>query len=207
MSNRFLSQRPAWVFFITLSIMTALVMLKVELPLMLGWDPEWDRKIDAYRWTLHVHAIAGSIALFIAPLQFLLNLRAEKPQLHRLIGRIYALSICVAAPLAFWIALNHLSASEKWAACAQALLWLYATILAVVTAMRAQFSLHRTWICRSYGLTCTFVLTRFLVDVLHFKFSETLGGNAGLIISSSILVLIYSDLINTKPVMRVPQLR
>lgn len=182
-------------FFFVLGILTLLVMAKVELPLLFGQDENWERKIEAYRWILHIHAFAGSMALFIAPLQFLFDLRSMHPRLHRKLGRIYAASICIAAPLAFWIAIMSMSSAEKWTACAQASLWLYATIAAVVTAIHSQFDRHRIWILRSYALTCTFVLTRFFVDVLGMHFSQSLGGNAGLTVSSSILVWICADLI------------
>ncbi len=188
--------RPTLYFFIFIGALTLLVMLKVELPLMLGMNPQWEHKINSYRWLLHIHAVFASMALLSAPLQFFANLRRNHLHLHRILGRTYALSILISAPIGIYIAVVHLSNNEKWAAAAQGLLWLSCTFAAVYTAMKKQIFMHTIWITRSYALTLTFVLSRLIVDVCKVEISPAIGGNAGLILITTFLMIIGADVIS-----------
>jgi len=190
------SQRQLWMIFFVLGGLVAWVMVQVELPMLLGWNPAWELRTSDYRLLLHVHATAGSVALFAAPLQ-LLPYRGVR-RLHRPIGYAYLLAICVGAPTAVWIALDHLSGSERWMTCAQAACWLYATLVAVAAVMQRKIDLHRTWILRSYGLTFTFIVSRLAVDVLHYHPSPVVGGNSGFILMSSLAALVLADLASMK---------
>jgi uncharacterized membrane protein len=193
MSSALASSRSTLFVLLAIALVTALVMLKVELPLLLGMNPEWERKIDAYRWPLHVHAFFGSIALFCAPVQFLARLRNKHLSLHRTLGRTYALSVLISAPIGIYIALAHLSNSEKWAAATLGLLWLGTTMAAVHTAMHRQIAMHRIWVARSYALTLTFVLSRFLVDVLKIEVSASIGGNGALVWVCTALAIVIAE--------------
>jgi Predicted membrane protein (DUF2306) len=168
---------PAFNFFICVGALTLFVMLKVELPLLLGWNPEWERKIYAYRWLLHIHAFLGSVALLTAPIQFFSHFRQTHLPLHRKLGHTYAIAIFISAPIGIYIALAHLSNNEKWAAAAQGVLWLSTTFAAVYTAMHKQILMHQIWVTRSYALTLTFVISRFILDVLKIEFNPEIGGN------------------------------
>ena len=188
-----IEQRHMLYFFVAIGILTMIVMLKVELPLLLGMDLKWEQKIDAYRTLLHVHAIFGSIALFSAPIQFFSTFRKRHLLLHRRLGRTYALSILIAAPIGIYIALAHLSNSEKWAVVLQGLLWLGTTAAAVHTAWHKKMTMHQLWIARSYALTLTFVASRFIVDVLKIEVSPAIGGNAGLTLISTVVMILLAD--------------
>jgi len=59
--------------------------------------------------------------------------------------------------------------------------------------MNKQFEMHQIWIARSYALTLTFILSRFIVDVLKIKISPAIGGNVGLIWITTFLVIITAD--------------
>jgi hypothetical protein len=194
MANKSTYRSPAFNFFVCAGALTLVVMLKVELPLLLGMNPAWDKKILAYRWLLHLHAILGSIALLSAPIQFFPNFRRNHLQLHRRLGRTYALSIFVSAPIGIYIALAHLSNNEKWAATAQGLLWLCTTLMAVTTAMNKQLVMHQIWITRSYALTLTFVVSRFILDVLRIEIGSEFGGNGNLIWVSTLLAITFADI-------------
>src|SRR4051812_37151777 len=100
--------RPTLYLFISLGLITMLVMLKVELPMLLGMNPDWDHRVESYRFLLHVHAFFASIALFSAPIQFFSHFRQNHLRLHRLLGRIYASSIVISAPIGIYIAIVHL---------------------------------------------------------------------------------------------------
>lgn len=190
------SHRQLWMIFVVLGGLVAWVMVQVELPMLMGWNAAWELRTSDYRLLLHVHATAGSVALFAAPLQLLPYRRTRR--LHRPIGYAYLLAICVGAPTAVWIALDHLSGSERWMTCAQAVCWLYATVVAVAAIMQGKIDLHRTWILRSYALTYTFILSRLAMDVLHYHPSPAVGGNSGFILMSSLAVLVLADLASMK---------
>ncbi|HEY6377313.1 MAG TPA: DUF2306 domain-containing protein [Edaphobacter sp.] len=85
------------------------------------------------------NALAGLTAFLLGPLQFSTRLRQRNPSLHRLLGKVYVISILVAAPSALLIS-HHLEAvrstltylyAQTWA---QAGLWLLFTIAAFVTS-------------------------------------------------------------------------
>lgn len=107
--------------FLLLGVATMMVMLKVEVPLLFGMHPDWDRKVQAYRGLLHMHAILGCVALFAAPVQFFPQLRCRYLQAHRVLGRIYVGAIFISAPIGMYIALAHLQGNESAAAVVQAL--------------------------------------------------------------------------------------
>lgn len=195
MVNRETYFRPQLYFFIFTGLLFMLVMYKVELPLLLGMNLQWEQKINSYRWCLHVHAFAATIALLAAPVQFFPGFRAKHLQMHKLLGRLYALSICIAAPIPIYIALVHLTADEKWPTVAQSSLWLCTTLAGVYTASNKQFIMHKIWITRSYALTLTFITTRMIVDVLKIDINTIFGGNANLIWTSSFMALVMADIL------------
>ncbi len=194
-----LDQRQTLFFFAIIGVLTLVVMLKVELPLLLGMNAAWERKIDGYRALLHVHALFGCIAMACAPLQFFPEMRRHHLTLHRRLGRCYALSILVSAPIAVYIALAHLSGSEKWAVVLQAILWISTTAAAVHAAMTHQLMLHRVWIARSYALTLTFVLSRLMIDVLGWSAGPDIGGNAGLVLLTTFGMIMLADFLSFLP--------
>ncbi|MFZ6770093.1 DUF2306 domain-containing protein [Undibacterium sp. Di26W] len=195
MATREVFARPQLVFFLVVGLLFMLVMVKVELPLLLGMNPQWEQKINAYRWCLHVHALAATLALLAAPIQFFPGFRNRHLQMHRVLGRLYAIAVAIAAPLAIYIALMHLAPAEKWPAVAQGCLWLGTTLAAVLTACKKQLIMHQIWITRSYALTLTFIVTRMLVDVLKMDINASFGGNANLIWVSSFMALVMADLL------------
>ncbi len=172
--------RPVLVACLLLALVTMTVMLKVEVPLLLGMHPDWDRKVYAYRWLLHLHAGLGCLALFAAPAQFIPQLRRRYLHAHRLLGRVYVGAIAVSAPIGLYIATAHLLGNERVAAAVQAVAWLGTTLIALYAAISKQLAAHKRWMIRSYALTFSFVVSRFVVDVLAIKIAAGFGGNGAL---------------------------
>lgn len=54
-------------------------------------------------WLLVPHALLGSIALVIGPFQFSTRLRAKNIDLHKILGKLYIISILLAIPFAILI--------------------------------------------------------------------------------------------------------
>lgn len=183
-------QRAAWYCFGLIAVLTMVVMLKVELPLLLGRDLAWDRKIDGYRWLLHIHAMFGSLALFCAPGQFFPDFRQRHMRLHRGLGRVYVGAIAIASPLGIYISISHLSGNERLAAAVQGLAWLAATAMAVYAVMDNRLRAHQAWMTRSYALTLTFVISRFVTDVLGVAISPAIGGQGALVWMCTVCALL-----------------
>jgi uncharacterized membrane protein len=135
-----------------------------------GWllkpgDPEWTH-IAPFRWWLIPHIATGIIAFVIAPLQFSATIRRRSLTLHRWLGRTYVFATVIASGAALYIGVVHEDAANKAVMSAMAALWLLTTLFAWFAARRGEIGQHRLWVMRSYGLTLTFVTTRFIPDVM-----------------------------------------
>lgn len=194
-------------FFMAMGSLTLLVMLKVELPLLLGMNRQWDQKIHHYRWLLHIHAFFASVALFSAPVQFFPKFRKGHKKLHRVVGSVYAASILVSAPIGIYIALAHLSGSDKWSALVQGVLWIIFTAAAVYTSMQKQKLQHSLWAARSYALTLSFVMSRVLVDVFKINVNPSVGGNGGMVFILCVLMILAADVGKARKAVGVRNLR
>jgi uncharacterized membrane protein len=105
------------------------------------------------------HALAGTLAILIGPLQFSTRLRQRNLQLHRVLGRVYVYSVFIAAPLAIIIAWRS---PLIVGTITQAGAWFVTTLAALLTARNRQLQAHRQWMIRSYAVTFTFVSLRVL---------------------------------------------
>jgi uncharacterized membrane protein len=114
------------------------------------------------------HIAGGVLALLSGPLQFSSRLRKRHLQFHRVLGRVYVVSVLVAAPLAMILS-NHRHDPRAihfvMATCCQAGTWLIATLIAFITIRNGHVQQHREWMIRSYALTLTFVGTRVLQPI------------------------------------------
>ncbi len=149
-----------WTMFAVMALLIAGVIWTDERFLVDPKDEEWAH-IAPFQWLLLVHGLAGFAALLIGPFQFSERLRRRHTKLHRIMGRVYIGSICVAAPMAIYIGNNWDdtpgSAIEGWA---QAGGWMLCAVLAVIFAVKRNIPRHRQWVARSYGFTFVFIMAR-----------------------------------------------
>jgi uncharacterized membrane protein len=111
--------------------------------------------------SLLVHAVPGALALFIGPFQFASRLRVRYPTLHRVSGRVYMVSVVVAAIAAFTAATYSVSGfTAQVAFYILAVAWLYTLFRAFQTIRRGEVQLHRVWMIRNYSLTFAAVTLR-----------------------------------------------
>ncbi|WP_231949524.1 DUF2306 domain-containing protein [Alloactinosynnema sp. L-07] len=126
---------------------------------------------------LALHAVPGGLALIIGPFQFVAKLRTRKPHLHRLMGRVYLVSVVVASVVSLFAAtfsLDGFSAQVAFYLLAAA--WLYSLAKAIQHIRRGEVALHRIWMIRNYALTFSAVTLRiFLVIGLPLKQSFSLS--------------------------------
>ena len=177
--------------------MTGLVFLFVEVPLLLGLDSRWSARIEPYAWILHAHAACGVLAMFGGALQFFPFVRDARPRLHCAVGYVYMGATGVAGPLAVWIAIYHAEPPEALAAVAQAVLWLVTTAIAFLAIRSRDIATHQLWMARSYALTFTFVLHRYVIGILGVRLPGELGGTAAFVWLITLAAVLAADCIVT----------
>ena len=123
---------------------------------------------------LILHAISASLALLLGPWQFLSGLRKRQPQIHRLVGWTYTVSLLIAASSAVWIAPHAAGGHVSTAGfLGLALGWLVTTSSGVIAIRRRRIPEHRRWMIRSYALTAAAITLRIyllFVPLFHLRF-------------------------------------
>jgi hypothetical protein len=111
------------------------------------------------RHLLIPHTLAGIFALLIGPVNFSSRIRQHHLQLHRVLGRIYVISVFIGAATGVALAAGRPGLPGT---SIQAAAWIICTTAALITARNRQIVEHRQWMVRSYAVTFTFVSTRVL---------------------------------------------
>ena len=142
------------------------------------------------RLLLIPHALFGLIAFVTGPLQFSSRLRQRNLRLHRILGRVYVVSVYFAVPFALAIAWHR---GEFPGTATQAGAWLVTTTVAWITAMNGHVGLHRQWVARSYAVTFTFVSLR-LLSIWPTYWNLPDGPNVLVIIITSFASVLVADL-------------
>jgi len=144
-------------------------------------------------WLIIPHVMAGVTALLSGPLQFSSRLRRRNPAFHRVLGRVYVISVLVAAPLAIVLSNHrHDPRAVHWVAAnvVQAGTWLITTIAAYFTARNRHIQQHREWMVRSYAVTFTFVGTRVLQPIPAWNRHSEAGFAMEIMVITFLAVLI-----------------
>ena len=111
-----------------------------------------------------LHAVPAGLALPIGPLQFLPSVRARRPGLHRVSGRVYMLSVLVGAitsAVAAVMSTSGLAAQVGFLLLAAA--WLWSGLQGYLTIRRGDVASHRVWMIRNYAFTFASVLLRLFL--------------------------------------------
>jgi hypothetical protein len=116
-------------------------------------------QVIADRQILIPHTLCGLIALLAGPLQFSSRLRQRHLKFHRVLGRMYVISVFIGALTGIALSAGRPGMPGT---CMQAGAWIVCTTAAVITARNRQITQHRQWMVRSYAVTFTFVSTRVL---------------------------------------------
>jgi len=116
-------------------------------------------QVIADRQLLIPHTLAGILALWIGPINFSSRIRQRYLKLHRVLGRIYVISVFVGAATGVALAAGRPGFPGT---CGQAAAWVICTTAAFITARNRQIVVHRQWMARSYAVTFTFVSSRVL---------------------------------------------
>jgi uncharacterized membrane protein len=116
-------------------------------------------QVIADRHLLIPHTLCGVIALLGGPIQFSSRLRQRHLKFHRVLGRIYVISVFIGAATGVALATGRPGFPGT---SMQAAAWVVCTTAALITARNRQIIQHRQWMARSYAVTFTFVSSRVL---------------------------------------------
>jgi uncharacterized membrane protein len=149
------------VLWIGLGLTTLFVFVTSEVLLVADYPMyhAYRLKVISDRHLLIPHVIAAFLALLIGPINFSTRIRRHNLQLHRVLGRIYVVSVFVGA--ATGVALAAGSPGLPGTSM-QAAAWIVCTTAALITARNGHIVQHRQWMARSYAVTFTFVSSRVL---------------------------------------------
>jgi uncharacterized membrane protein len=146
-----MSFKTKHVFFAAFGLLTLFVFYLYETPFLDSKSPVWQH-VEPVKWMLLPHAVAGAVALLLAPFQFSARLRRRSMRLHRVLGRLYVAGTAVSAPLAIPVAIQSCG-------------WLLTTALALYAVRRGDIRQHQEWMIRSYPFAMVFVLARAVLAV------------------------------------------
>lgn len=116
-------------------------------------------QVIADRQLLIPHTLCGVIALLAGPIQFSSRIRQRHLKFHRILGRVYVLSVFIGAATGVALATGRPGFPGT---SMQAAAWVVCTTAALITARNRQIPAHRQWMARSYAVTFTFVSSRVL---------------------------------------------
>jgi len=116
-------------------------------------------QVIADRHILIPHTLSGVLALLIGPIQFSSRFRKRHLKLHRVLGRIYVVSVFIGSFTGIALAAGRPGLPGT---SMQAAAWMVCTTAAFITARNRQITQHRQWMARSYAVTFTFVSSRVL---------------------------------------------
>jgi hypothetical protein len=161
--------RPKDAVFVAVGAMTLYVLYHNERFLIEPKNPVWRHYIEIAFWLLP-HAVAGTCALLLAPLQFSERLRKRYTRAHHVVGRIYVIGALVLAPLgAYGQYLAESSGIPReftMLAIVDAAMLMTTTLVGYLFAIRRRITQHRQWMTRSYAVALVFFEGRLLGGLL-----------------------------------------
>jgi uncharacterized membrane protein len=155
------SSRFKTILWVTLGVTALFVFITSELLLITDYPMyhAYRLQVIADRHLLIPHTLSGVMALLIGPIQFSSRFRQRHLKVHRVLGRIYVISVFVGSFTGIALAAGRPGLPGT---SMQAAAWMVCTAAAFVTARNRQIAVHRQWMARSYAVTFTFVSSRVL---------------------------------------------
>lgn len=164
-------KKTAWFLFAGLSILVSfypIAYLVADKPIALLLSKSVALLSDNfYMICFYLHIIFGGIALCIGWMQFSKKLRLKYLNLHRIIGKIYVITVLISGIPGFYIALHATGGlSPKLGFSIGAVLWVVLTTLAFTTIKKGNVEAHRQLMLYSYAGTFGAVTLRIWLPLL-----------------------------------------
>jgi uncharacterized membrane protein len=163
------------------------VLYYTDYPIIAHPHDPYAQKLVVDRFLLIPHAFFGILATTLGPFQFSTRFRQRHLSLHRLMGKVYIISIFITAPMALILGQRGFTFPMRFMGAVQPVLWFACTLAAFLTARNRHITVHRQWMIRSYAFTLNFIFGRFLNFIPAYNnMSET-----GLAMTLSLLTVCY----------------
>lgn len=120
------------------------------------------------KWWLIGHITGGILALLIGPFQFIPKFRNNYKKLHKKLGKIYLISILIAAicsTVLAWTAALEIHWTWGFSLQILALVWVVSSYMAYSSIRKKRIQQHKEWMVRSFIITLSFVLFRLFNDI------------------------------------------
>jgi len=149
------------ILWVSLGLTTLFVFITSEVLLITDYPMyhAYRLQVIADRGLLIPHTLCGTFALLAGPLQFSSRFRQRHLKLHRVLGRMYFVSVIIGAFTGIALATGRPGLPGT---SMQGAAWIVCTTAAVIAARNRQIAVHRQWMARSYAVTVTFVSSRVL---------------------------------------------
>lgn len=160
-------------------------------------------------WNLafYVHISLAGFALLIGWSLFLKKLRAKRLHLHRLIGKIYIISVLLSSLSGYYIAFHATGGIYSILGFSgMSTAWLLTTIIAYKAIRGRDIKKHERWMIRSYAVTFTgvtfrlwmpFLIVAFQMDFLEaYPINSWISWMANLLVAELILINQFRKKVN-----------
>lgn len=115
----------------------------------------------------YTHITFGGISLLTGWSQFSKTIRDRRLGLHRMLGKIYVISVALSGLAGLYMAFYATGGMiPQFGFGILALLWLYTTYMAYSAILRKAIDSHENWMYRSFALTLAAVTLRLWMPVL-----------------------------------------
>jgi uncharacterized membrane protein len=126
----------------------------------------------------YLHIGFAGVALVVGPFQFARRLRRRVPRVHRIMGRIYLVSVAIGGTAALVMApFNTAGFVGFFGFGSLAVLWLITGWKAYRSIRAGDVEAHQAWMIRNFSLTYAAVTLRLWIGVLIAVQLTTFGGS------------------------------
>lgn len=172
-------KKISWIIFGSLCVLTSLypiMYLVADKPVALlrSKSPELLNS-TIYNIFFYSHITFGGIALLIGWIQFSKNIRKKHVKWHRIIGKMYIISVLISVPAGLYIAFFATGGlSTKFGFSLGGLFWIIFTYLGFSSIRKGNIYTHRKFMMYSYASAFSAVTLRLWLPLLILIFGEFL---------------------------------
>ena len=171
-----MKMRVLWTAVILLSLIAVAAVVRRTVAFYSQGAPGGiDSEFSAHKALTMFHMIPGLVFILVGPFQFSRKLRARRPRLHRIAGRVYLCAGLVTGVSAIMmspqIAIG--GANETAATLLFACVFLFALAAGFRDALRRRFVPHRQWMIRAYAIGLAIATIRPIVGAFFATRSIT----------------------------------
>jgi uncharacterized membrane protein len=121
---------------------------------------------------MYLHMIGGAIALTVGAFQLNSCMRANRLNLHRLLGKVYVIAVIFSGFAGLYLATNSMGGIvAHFGFGTMAVLWVFTVSMAFFQIKKGNVNAHRTWMIINYSLTCSAITLRLYLPSFPWIFN------------------------------------